>query len=102
MPEERRIAAEHGVRQNKIIFLTNRIDFWRKSHFVLDLNPLSAYQYGRSVVPDMKVSLEYEPGPGRSNREGNPGSGIMGAVAERDRAARPMRGAAGRGGRSPG
>jgi len=47
----------------------------------------------------MKFAQEHEPGPGPSNLERKPGSGISGAVSERNFAARPMRGGWGTGGR---
>jgi hypothetical protein len=73
--------------------------FSEKLHSVLDLKSLSAYHYGRSAVPAMKLSLEHEPGPGRSKSERKSRSGISGEVAERVFAARPMCGETGRGGR---
>ena len=50
----------------------------------------------------MKSPLEYAPGLGWSNHERKPGGEILGAVAERDRAARPMQDEVGRGGCSRG
>lgn len=76
--------------------------FHRKTSYFLDLNSLSAYYYGRSAIPAMKFAQEHEAGPGRSNSERKPGSGIAGAVAERSFAARPMRGGTGGGGRVQG
>src|SRR5256885_15444676 len=67
-------------------------------HSFIDLKPLSAYQYGRSAFPAMKFAQEHEPDTASSNFERGAGNGSSGAVAERDFAARPMRGESGRGG----
>src|SRR5256885_13516246 len=71
-------------------------------HSFIDLKPLSAYQYGRSAFPAMKFAQEHEPDTASSNFERGAGNGSSGAVAERDFAARPMRGESGRGGRVQG
>ena len=101
MPAARRVAEEYGLCKERLeirIFSFSQI-FSQKPDSVLDLKSLSAYHYGRSAVPAMKLSLEHEPGPGRSKLERKPGSGISGAVTERIFAARPMRSETGRGGR---
>ena len=102
MPEARRIAEGYGVRQIEVEVLANSEFFHQKMHSFIDLKPLSAYQYGRSAFPAMKFAPENEPGPASSNLERTAGSGISGAVAERDFAARPMRSESGRGGRVQG
>src|SRR5256885_15587280 len=50
----------------------------------------------------MKFAQEHEPDTASSNFEHAAGNGSSGAVAERDFAARPMRGGSGRGGRGQG
>src|SRR5438552_18253633 len=71
-------------------------------HSFIDLKSLSAYQYGRSAFLAMKFAQEHEPDAASSNFEHAAGNGSSGAVAERDFAARPMRGESGRGGRVQG
>ena len=67
--------------------------------YLVDLNPLSAYEYGRSAFPAMKFALEQEPGPGSWRLDRQSGSGIVRAASEGSLATRAMRGGLGEGGR---
>ena len=102
MPEAGRSAQEYGVRQIEVEVLRIQDFFRQKMHSFIDLKSLSAYQYGRSAFPAMKFAPENEPSPASLNFERTAGSGISGAVAERDFSARPERSDKGGGGRVQG
>ena len=102
MSQARRDAEEHGVPKADIEVCEIRDFFCQKVHSFVDLNSLSAYQYGRSAFPAMKLAPENEPSPASLNFERTAGSGISGAVAERDFRARPGRSDKGGGGRVQG